>query len=610
VQEEVKRWRFSSFDHIKLKKKEIMARLDGIQRSSQNGRNVRGLRKLERKLQEDLSDILKKEELMWFQRSRAKWLADGDRNTRYYHLKTINRRRKNNILMLRDGNGKWIDDVDELHDMVNNFYKDLFSVQMNHIEWIPSIFTYPILDETLKSKLDAPIVDLEVKRALFLMSPWKAPGPDGFPAGFYQKSWEVVGRSVCDFVRRVWLNPSEVSTVNQTDICLIPKIEQPEFVNQFRPISLCNTIYKLVSKVVVERLKECIPLIVSPFQTGFVPGRNIHENIVVAQEMIHNMNKLSGKKGYFAIKVDLSKAYDKLSWEFIWRILSEIKIPENMINVIMHMVTSVETNVKWNGARAEYFRPQRGIRQGDPISPYLFVLCMDKLSHLISHAVSDGEWKTLRAGKDGPFVSHLMFADDLLLFGEATEKQINCVLRILGLFCSMSGQQVSQEKTSILFSKNVEHAMKERLIQLSGFRETNVIGKYLGVPLTGKAPRKEDYSYIIEQISTKLMAWKANQLSFAGRVTLAKSVLQAIPIYPMMTAVIPKVCIEKIHQIQRKFIWGETENNKRYHAVRWNKVTLPKDSGGLGLRRLDTMNKACIGKLGWSLYSGASDFWC
>jgi hypothetical protein len=351
-------------------------------------------------------------------------------------------------------------------------------------------------------------------------------------------------------------------------------VDHPEFVTQFRPISLCNTIYKIVTKVIVERLKDHIPHIVSPFQTGFVPGRSIHENIVVAQELVHSMNKMSGTKGYFTIKVDLSKAYDKLSWEFIWRVLTEVGLPEKMINVIMHAVTSVETNVKWNGARAEYFRPQRGIRQGDPISPYLFVLCMDKLSHLILQSMDNGEWKAIRAGRRGPLVSHLMFADDLLLFGEATEAQIKCVTRIMDLFCNMSGQQISHEKTSIFFSKNVSRAKRDRLVFLSRFRETSVLGKYLGVPLTGRAPKKADYNYIIEQVTAKLTAWKAKHLSFAGRVTLAKSVIEAIPIYPMMTAMIPQSCIDEIQKLQRKFIWGELDNERKYHAVNWSVVTV------------------------------------
>jgi hypothetical protein len=229
------------------------------------------------------------------------------------------------------------------------------------------------------------------------MSPWKAPGPDGFPAGFYQKCWSIVGKSVCDFVKKVWLNPLIIREFNTTDICLIPKVDHPEHIQQFRPISLCNTLYKIVSKVLTNRIKDTITKVVSPHQTGFIPGRSIHENIIVAQEMAHSMCKMKGKVGFFAIKVDLSKAYDRLNWSFIYHTLMEVGYPMEWIDVVMTSVTSVRTNVKWNGERAEYFHPQRGIRQGDPISPYLFVICMDKLSHLITQAVDEGKWRPMQA---------------------------------------------------------------------------------------------------------------------------------------------------------------------------------------------------------------------
>lgn len=158
------------------------------------------------------------------------------------------------------------------------------------------------------------------------------------------------------------------------DIYLIPKVATLEYIMQFRLISLCNTIYKTVTKVIVAMLKQYVPKTVSPFQTGFVPGRNIHENIVVAKEMLQSMNKMKGTKGDFAIKVDLTKAYDKLHWDFIGRILGEIKLPEKLRNVIMHAVTIVQTNVKWNGTRAKFFQPHRGIQKGDPMSPYLCVM--------------------------------------------------------------------------------------------------------------------------------------------------------------------------------------------------------------------------------------------
>jgi hypothetical protein len=422
------------------------------------------------------------------------------------------------------------------------------------------------------------------------MQPWKAPGPDGFPAGFYQKSWDTVGNSVYRFVDEVWHNPSQIADVNHTDICLIPKVSNPEYVKQFRPISPCNTIYKIVSKIIVERLKVCLPSIISPYQTGFVPGRNIHENIIVAKEMAHTMHRMKGKKGAFAIKVDLAKAYDKISWEFIWRILVEIKLPNDLINIIMHSVSSVMTNVKWNGTRDEYFRPQRGIRQGDPISPYLFVLCMDKLSHII--------------------LQDLMFADDLLLFGEASEGQMRCVLDTLQKFCGMSGQEVSQEKTSVMFSGNVERSLRTKLLSMSGFLETNSFGKYLGVPLHGRAPKKSDFQYLLDQVSSKLSMWKASQLSFAGRVTLAKSVVEAMPVYPMMSSLIPKSCLEDIQKMQGRFIWGDTENKRKFHAIGWDRITAPKDKGGLGLRKLGTMNKACLLKLNWKLKENSDDLWC
>jgi hypothetical protein len=174
----------------------------------------------------------------------------------------------------------------------------------------------------------------------------------------------------------------------------------------------------------------------------------------------------------------------------------------------------------------------------------------------------------------------------------------------------MSGQEVSREKTSILFSKNVDRNTRVKLVQMSGFRESNQLGKYLGVPLKGRAPRREDFQYVIDQVSAKLTNWKAQHLSFAGRVTLAKSVIEAIPIYPMMTNKIPKSCLEEIQKLQRNFIWGDRDGVKKYHAIGWEKVTKPKYCGGLGLRRLDVMNQACILKLGWKLASGANDLWC
>jgi hypothetical protein len=201
---------------------------------------------------------------------------------------------------------------------------------------------------------------------------------------------------------------------------------------------------------------------------------------------------------------------------------------------------------------------------------------MDKLSHLNCHVVNQGEWKPIKVGRNGPSVSHLMFDDDLLLFGQATVLQMQCVMRILDEFCTLSGQRVSNEKTSIMFSKNVPRSVRSQLIGLSGFREAASLGKYLGVPLTGRAPRRADFHYIIEKVQSKLTAWKAKNLTFAGRVTLAKSVMEVVPIYPMMTNQLPQSCIDEIEKIERNFIWGDNDETRKVHAVRWADVTKPK----------------------------------
>jgi ribonuclease HI len=484
----------------------------------------------------------------------------------------------------------------------------LFSRAEDNIQWHQTRYTYPQISESDHNGLKDIISNMEVKNALFTMSPWKAPGPDGFPAGFYQNGWRDMGSSICDFVKYIWSNPMDVASVNFTDICLIPKVDRPELVSQFRPISLCNVSYKIITKIMVNRLKTIIPQIVSPFQTGFVPGRNITENVVIAQEMLHSMTKMRSTTGFFVIKVDLSKAYDRLRW-FIHKVLIEVKLPDVMINLIMNCITSVQSNVLWNGNRSDFFKPQCGVRQGDPISPYLFVLCMDKLSHLIAEATENGKWKPMRAGRNGPLISHLMFADDLLLFGQAVDENMRAVMEVLNNFCAMSGQQVNYDKSSIFFSRNVSNGRRTVLSTQSGLKETQHLGKYLGVPALGRAPRVQDFQYLVEKIKGKLAGWKAQQLSLAGRITLAKSVIQATPIYPMMSTPIPKSCLQEIEKAQRDFIWGDTDDKRKAHMISWNTITRAKDCGGLGLRKLQSMNEACLMKMGWSLMTREDTLW-
>ena len=262
---------------------------------------------------------------------------------------------------------------------------------------------------------------------------------------------------------------------------LIPKVPNPEFIRDFRPISLCNVIYKLITKSIVNRIKPVMSTIISPNQCSFVPGRLSSNNIIVAQEVIHTMKTMKGKNGFMAVKIDLEKAYDRINWEFAINCLREVGIPESLIFLIQECISSPSMQLLWNGSKSNVFNPSRGIRQGDPLSPFLFVICMEKLAHLIQSNISSGNWRPIRLNKGGPPLSHLFFADDLIIFAEARLDQVQVIKDCLNAFCDASGQKINEGKTRVFFSRNINHNIKSQLSHSLGFNMSADLGRYLGV---------------------------------------------------------------------------------------------------------------------------------
>ncbi|GAU35182.1 hypothetical protein TSUD_319920 [Trifolium subterraneum] len=287
----LKEWNKDTFDNIFKRKKELLARLNVIQRSANYGYSS-FLDSLEKELQEQLAVTLYQEECLWFQKSRGRWIADGDRNTKYYHSKTIVRRRRNKIISLRNEEGEWVDEQDSLRNMVRTFYTNLYKEDQPIRDPVISWSTYPMNLEAEHIRLSAPVSFVDCKKALFDMGPHKAPGEDGYPAIFFQHCWDIVGESIYKYVNQVWSNTSLISFINNIMLVLIPKVDKPEFVSQFRPIALCNVTYKIITKVIVNRIKPLLDGIISPYQSSFIPGRIIHYNIIVAQEMVHSMAKM------------------------------------------------------------------------------------------------------------------------------------------------------------------------------------------------------------------------------------------------------------------------------------------------------------------------------
>jgi len=258
--------------------------------------------------------------------------------------------------------------------------------------------------------------DDEIKAALDSMGDLKAPGMDGMPALFFKQYWDTVGADVTREVKKLLQGGEIQKGWNETVVVLIPKVSNPERLKDLRPISLCNVVYKIASKVLSNRLKFILPEIIALNQSAFVPRRMITDNVLLAYEMTHYMQtKRSGKQSYAAVKMDMSKAYDRVEWSFLEKMMIKLGFHERWVDTIMKCVTTVTYCIRVNGQLTDEIAPQRGLRQGDPLSPYLFLLCAEAFSCLLLAAERRGELEGVKVCQDAPSINHLLFADDSLL---------------------------------------------------------------------------------------------------------------------------------------------------------------------------------------------------
>ncbi|KAA0065355.1 F17F8.5 [Cucumis melo var. makuwa] len=502
-----------------------------------------------------------------------------------------------------DSDGSRISSHDGVvHLVVNYFRNSLGSQKIGYRELSPvieDIVQFRWSEECCQA-LQIPTIREEVRRVLFSMDSGKAPVPDGFSVGFIKGAWSVVGEDFCDAVLHFFETCYLPIGVNATAITLIPKRRGAERMEEFRPISCCNVIYKCISKILTDRLHVWLPSFISSNQSAFIPGRSIIDNILLCQELVGGYHLNSGKPRY-TLKIDLQKAYDSVNWDFLFGLLIAIGTPLKFVSWIRACVTSSMFSIMINGSFEGFFHGRKGVRQGDPLSPFLFVMVMEVLSRMLNKIPQSFQFHR-RCEKVK--LNHLTFADDLMIFCAADEPSLSFIREYLQKFGELSGLFVNLRKSSI-FVAEVSNEAASHLAASMGFVFGNLPVRYLGLPLLIGRLRSNDCAPLIQRMTSRIRSWTAQVLSFVGRLQLVRSVLRSLQVYWPSVFVLPAYVHNEVDKILRSYLWRGKEEGRGGIKVAWVEVCLPFEEGGLAIRDGPSWNIASTLKILWLLLTSS-----
>ncbi|XP_062114224.1 uncharacterized protein LOC133825275 [Humulus lupulus] len=446
------------------------------------------------------------------------------------------------------------------------------------------------LDQQLS--LIKPFTKKEVEAALFSINPIKSPGPDGYGSSFFKAMWKDVGEEIFDAILDFFI-----------------MIDTPTKAVEYRPIACCNTLYKCISKMLCGRLTKALPILVNQNQGAFVKDRLLAHNILILQDIIKGY-KRKNISPRCVMKIDLSKAYDTIDWQFLEDILTTLCFPNKFIRWVMICLKGTSYSILMYGRIQGSFRGKKGLRQGDPVSPLLFLLVMEYFTRVLIQASLNKKFRFHPKCKNLKLVN-LCFADDLVIFCKGVNNSVQIIKECFTTFSLASGLSANLDKSQVYFGGLAETETKQILNRLQ-FVEGSFPLKYLGVPLRTTKWKAGDCAAIIKKIHLKLHTRSSRHLSFAGRAQLFNSVLLGSRSFWMSIFLLPKSFVKEIDHLCRIFLWGTNDssrNRSKMYLTAWEQVCLPKSLSGIGFKEGSKWNKVLLAKFVWALSSKQDILW-
>ncbi|XP_074271290.1 uncharacterized protein LOC141595221 [Silene latifolia] len=419
------------------------------------------------------------------QKAKHQWVQQGDTNSSYFHGLLKKRRNGNKIVQIEDMNGKMCNSPDQIHTAFLDYYQYLIGTSQETKQIHKKIIVQGLkCNEEQCGYLLRPVTGKEIRDALFSIPDMKSPGPNGYTSRFFKDAWEVVREDIITIVQDFFQKGKLLKQINATTLTLIPKCDRPQNVLQYRPIACCNALYKVISKLLCARLAEVLPV----------------------------------------------------EWAFVDQLLDMLMFPAGFKAMVMQCITTATFSLSINGDMFGYFNGKTGLRQGDPLSPLVFTLCMEYLT------------RTLKGDTESMML----------------------LLKSFSTFSKASGLK--------------------RILSLSSF-------KCLGMPIQTTRLKKKDCECLVEKICSRINGYGARKFSYSGRLVLVQAVLSSLHSYWASMFVLPKEIIARIEATCRNFLWDNSADYIRVPLVAWDKVCRPKEEGGLGLKNRESMNKSMVGRL-------------